>query len=284
MAIGYLELLWHFTAQFAPQGDIGRYSIKRIEAALDWHGRSGALVQALLDSGWIENLEIAPDGAQLLVVHDWHDHADDATRRRLERAGLRFLSEASPRVRQGSDRAVTGQRQGSDSGVTGQSLGSDRAATPEVPKVATEKNHEVAAKVTGFRRPRARAGLARALPEPEPPPQQQSITLSSTEQSPAPLLVVDGNSEIPPELRSWAESLGGPPDALTQLWRECRTIDPSCTGDEVAYACYAKLPHADAVRRVSNPIGLLTATVPRFFCDGGSKLIREFRKKQSRVG
>ena len=35
-AIGYLELLWHFAAKYAPQGDIGKYSDERIEAALDW--------------------------------------------------------------------------------------------------------------------------------------------------------------------------------------------------------------------------------------------------------
>ena len=35
-ALGYLELLWHFTAVYAPEGDIGRYSDKRIEGAMDW--------------------------------------------------------------------------------------------------------------------------------------------------------------------------------------------------------------------------------------------------------
>jgi len=38
-AVGYLELLWHITAKYTPQGDIGRYSDRRIEAALDWVGR-----------------------------------------------------------------------------------------------------------------------------------------------------------------------------------------------------------------------------------------------------
>jgi hypothetical protein len=35
-AVGYLELLWHFTAEFAPQGDIGRFTDKRIEAGKAW--------------------------------------------------------------------------------------------------------------------------------------------------------------------------------------------------------------------------------------------------------
>ena len=34
-ALGYLQLLWDFTAEYAPEGDIGRYSDSRIEAALD---------------------------------------------------------------------------------------------------------------------------------------------------------------------------------------------------------------------------------------------------------
>ena len=86
-AIGYLELLFHFTAEFAPQGDIGRYSDDRIEAALDWSGRRGRLLGALRESGWIDECPISR-----LVVHDWHDHCEDSVRKRIQRSGLSFLS------------------------------------------------------------------------------------------------------------------------------------------------------------------------------------------------
>jgi len=86
-AVGYLELLWHFTAKFAPQGDIGRFSERRIEAALDWSGASGKLVNALTESRWLDR-----HAEHRLIVHDWHDHADDAVRKRLARLGLKFLT------------------------------------------------------------------------------------------------------------------------------------------------------------------------------------------------
>ena len=86
-AVGYLELLWHFTAEFAPQGDVGRYKVERIEAACDWSGKRGKLVDAFTTSGWIDLQPLYN-----LVVHDWHDHCDDATRKKLQRLGLPFLS------------------------------------------------------------------------------------------------------------------------------------------------------------------------------------------------
>ena len=86
-AVGYLELLWHFTAEFAPQGDIGRFSDKRIESAVEWSGPAGKLVQSLTDSGWIDK---SPD--HRLVIHDWHEHADDSVKKKLSRSGLPFLS------------------------------------------------------------------------------------------------------------------------------------------------------------------------------------------------
>jgi hypothetical protein len=98
-AVGYLELLWHFTAEFAPQGDIGRFTDKRIEAGVSWSGSSGSLVSALIEAGWVDRNQ-----QHRLVVHDWHDHADDAVRKKLNRAELPFLSY------QGVAAKVTGQR------------------------------------------------------------------------------------------------------------------------------------------------------------------------------
>ena len=114
VVIGYLELLWHFTAEFAPQGDIGRYSDDRIEGAMDWYGTRGKLIEALVRSNWIDRIappegesDLPPTSTDThvrvttnssrcrLVVHDWHDHADDATRKRLSRLGLPFLSDTA---------------------------------------------------------------------------------------------------------------------------------------------------------------------------------------------
>lgn len=84
--VGMLELLWHFTAEFAPQGDIGKYSVDRIEAAIGWTGRRGRALEALTKCGWCD-----VDVHGLYTVHAWEEHADDTTRRKLAKAGLCFL-------------------------------------------------------------------------------------------------------------------------------------------------------------------------------------------------
>lgn len=85
-ALGHLELLFHFTANYAPAGDIGRYSDKRIAAALDWTGRPEKVIAALQQAGFIES-----HPTHRLVVHDWHVHADAAVRKRLDRAKMAFV-------------------------------------------------------------------------------------------------------------------------------------------------------------------------------------------------
>ena len=87
LVIGYLELLWHFTSEFAPQGDIGKYSDSRIEGAMGWTGKPGRLVKALTTTRWCDESALCR-----LVVHDWHDHADDSVKKKLDRAHLPFLS------------------------------------------------------------------------------------------------------------------------------------------------------------------------------------------------
>jgi hypothetical protein len=82
-----LELLWHFAARYAQQGNVGRYSDARIEAALDWCGKRGSLIDGLVQARWLQRT--AKYG---LLVHDWHVHADDAVRKYLTRNKLEFLT------------------------------------------------------------------------------------------------------------------------------------------------------------------------------------------------
>ena len=90
--VGLLELTWHFTQEYAPQGNVGRFDDARIEAAACWSGKRGRLVEALTLSGWLD-----ADPEHRLLVHDWADHADGAVKKRLERAGLSFLT-ATPKT------------------------------------------------------------------------------------------------------------------------------------------------------------------------------------------
>jgi len=93
-AVGILESLWHLTAREAPRGDIGKLSNERIAIGIDWRGsknRSAAqeanrLVQALMDAGWIE-----VHAECRFIIHDWHEHADEAVKKMLARGGKTFL-------------------------------------------------------------------------------------------------------------------------------------------------------------------------------------------------
>lgn len=85
--VGWLELLWHATAEFAPRGDIGKCSDAWIEAQLDWRGKRGKLVQLLIETRWL-----LMNSESRLIINDWHEHADDSVRRRLARSGLSFAT------------------------------------------------------------------------------------------------------------------------------------------------------------------------------------------------
>lgn len=85
-AVGLLELLWHFTAEFAPQGNIGRFSDQRIEAAMGWDKKRGRLIEILTTVGWIDS-----DPCHRLVVHSWYEHADDSVRQKLRKASVWFV-------------------------------------------------------------------------------------------------------------------------------------------------------------------------------------------------
>ena len=93
-AVGIMESLWHWTALYCPQGDLGRYSDRIIAHAVGWpEGDAEGFVQALVDVRWLD----AHDEHRL-VVHDWHDHADDFVHMSLARKGLRFATGEIPKL------------------------------------------------------------------------------------------------------------------------------------------------------------------------------------------
>jgi len=96
-AVGLLELLWHFTVKFAPQGDIGKWADSAIASGCSWGGgEPEKFVRALTDSGWLDVSE-----KHRLIVHHWSEHADDATKKALARKGLSFVA---------ADRTLSGKR------------------------------------------------------------------------------------------------------------------------------------------------------------------------------
>jgi hypothetical protein len=87
-AVGLLECLWHFTAQYAPRGDLGRYTDAQIAGAIGWQVNDAArLVDALVCCRLVD-----ASPTDRLVVHDWHDHADQTVQRVLSRRGESFVT------------------------------------------------------------------------------------------------------------------------------------------------------------------------------------------------
>lgn len=112
-AVGVLEMLWHFTARYAADGDIGRFSDEQIAAAIGWTRRSGKakvssgsfLVRALVDTRWLDGPYEVPMRSsrghtevhrRCLLVHDWEDHADQTLKRFLASRKLAFASPPLP--------------------------------------------------------------------------------------------------------------------------------------------------------------------------------------------
>jgi hypothetical protein len=92
--MGCLECIWHFAGKYTPQGNIGKYSDQAIEAWCEWDGEPGTLTAALIESRWLDK-----NSVHRLVVHDWHEHADDLVNAQLARQQQCFWNGAIPNAR-----------------------------------------------------------------------------------------------------------------------------------------------------------------------------------------
>ncbi len=91
--VGVLELLWQGTAKNAPAGDIGRHTNDEIAILCDWQESPRKLVDALIETGWIDTCE-----THRLVVHDWSMHAPNYIKGNLQRWGKEFAKEVTKEV------------------------------------------------------------------------------------------------------------------------------------------------------------------------------------------
>ncbi len=85
-AIGILESLWHFVAEFTPEGDLGRFSDVAIADAVGWAEDPEDFVEALVEVGWLER-----NTEHRIIVHHWNQHAEDSVRKFLNRHRKGFL-------------------------------------------------------------------------------------------------------------------------------------------------------------------------------------------------
>jgi len=84
-ACGILELLWSFTRDYAPEGDVGRFSDSAIARAVHWPKSPSILIGALIENRWVDTCSV-----HRLVVHNWADHCDDYTKKKLLRSKSTF--------------------------------------------------------------------------------------------------------------------------------------------------------------------------------------------------
>lgn len=82
-ALGLLEAFWHWVSRYCPTGFI---TPDEMMDCADTIRFDGDLAGVMVASGWLDEV----DGGY--YVHDWHDHADDTTKKALERKGERFAN------------------------------------------------------------------------------------------------------------------------------------------------------------------------------------------------
>jgi len=132
--VGLLELLYHFTAEFAPQGNIGKFTDEDIALGCDAPCAASVFVEQLVVTGWLDR-----DPEHRLLVHDWPEHMDNGIRMLLRKRGLvpfgtksnldreviaesnaqRFNSEPSAGAGIGSGSSVLPSSFGSSGGIGG---------------------------------------------------------------------------------------------------------------------------------------------------------------------
>lgn len=176
-AVGLMETLWHYTAEFVPAGDIGRLDDQDIATALGWDPDDAArLVGALVESRWLDE-----HPAHRLVVHAWAEHCESGVHRTLAKrvelfadGSLPSLSKLEEKDRERTIRAYKAK--------FGEAVGQPRnaASAPPAPTQAGADIVDVApngasgrpaAPVGNFGRQRApESALPPPSPLPSPPP------------------------------------------------------------------------------------------------------------------
>ena len=86
-AKGLLQSVWDFVGDNCPRGDVGRFSNEDIAFGIDFEGDFDPVIEALVETGWLEESE-----EHRLIIHDWKDHCEDRIKKRLQRAGMDFVS------------------------------------------------------------------------------------------------------------------------------------------------------------------------------------------------
>lgn len=92
-ALGILEAFWHWVAKYKPTGDLRGVRPSLMARSIRYTADADALWQALIDCNLVD---VDEKGVR---VHDWSQHADDATHLRNARAGQMFADGTVPNLK-----------------------------------------------------------------------------------------------------------------------------------------------------------------------------------------
>lgn len=179
-AIGLVEALFHFTAQYAPRGDVGRRSNRSIAESCFWVRPADDLIAGLVLTGWLaEHAEFR------LVLPGWPRHCDNTVRQYLRRNRLNFWDGTEPKSTkdldggaaygpaQGGlfdDRACVDSVEASSSSAVALALTTSSSSHPLVTGSTDEEDEEVQKAVSNGMRTARKArswGTGEAFADPE---------------------------------------------------------------------------------------------------------------------
>lgn len=72
--IGRLHCMWWWAIDYAPDGDVTKYSKEDIESAVDWTGTPGDFYDSLLNCGFNGHCGLIEVIDDAIVIHDWHEY------------------------------------------------------------------------------------------------------------------------------------------------------------------------------------------------------------------
>lgn len=89
-ACGLLELVWHFAADRAPDGEIGKALYNELAGFTLWPGPEDEIAAKLSASGWSVPV---PDG---FVLADWEDHMPSQLANSIRQRKVRYVARHGP--------------------------------------------------------------------------------------------------------------------------------------------------------------------------------------------
>lgn len=92
-AVGMCGMLWNFTADHAPRGDVGKHGDFEIAVALEWTGDPSSLIEALVVTRLLDRHQ-----SFRLLIHDWEDHCPRYVHGNLARKGLAVIDTKAERT------------------------------------------------------------------------------------------------------------------------------------------------------------------------------------------